>query len=240
MLSNKSIAISHLSLQTNSEPALESKITFIATLNLHEDEENWDKIENGLKVLSAVTKGGAYKLDLYTDVLRMHSDGLVRALNSERSRVMSSAVDCLSVIAPRLGNRFDVFASTFIPTLLKLTSKSTKIYITRAKKCLLTIISTTKLPVILAHLRNAYSDKAQTMRLAVVEGLLTAMETYETNTLRSRIADIETVMRAGATDSNADVRATCKKIYGLYTHKFEDRVDQWVLFEAAISSLTAF
>lgn len=179
-------------------------------------------------MLAAVTKGGGYKLDLYLDILRTHSDGFVRALNSERSRVMSSAVECLSVIAPRLGSRFDGFSSTFIPTLIKLTSKSTKIYVVRAKKCLITIISTTKLPSLLIHLRNACDDKAQTMRLAVVEGLLTAMETYDTHTLRNRITDVETIVRAGATDSNADVRATCKRIYGLYTRKFDERVDQWV------------
>ncbi|EOR00647.1 CLIP-associating protein 1 [Wallemia ichthyophaga EXF-994] len=214
-------------IETNSEAALETKITAISSLNLHENEENWDKIENSLKVLAAVTNGGGYKHSIYLEILRNHSEGFLRALNSERSRVMSAAVDCLSIIAPRLGSLFDSFCATFIPTLLKLTSKSTKIYVVRAKKCLITIISSTRLPSIIPHLRNAYSDKAQSLRLAVVEGLLTAIESYDTQSLKSRITDIETIMRACATDSNADVRAISKRIYGLYTLKFVDRVDQF-------------
>lgn len=148
-------------------------------------------------------------------------------MNSERSRLSGVAVDTLATIAPRLNYKFETLANILIPTLIKLTSRSTKIYVTRASKALQLIISQTKLTNVISHLKNFYFDKSQTMRLACIEGLLIAMEEINEQSLRFKIEDIELLIKNSATDSNADIRNICKKIYLIYTRKFYDRVDNF-------------
>ena len=148
-------------------------------------------------------------------------------MNSERSRLSGVAVDTLATIAPRLNYKFETLTNILIPTLIKLTSRSTKIYVTRASKALQLIISQTKLTNVISHLKTFYFDKSQTMRLACIEGLLIAMEEINEQSLRFKIEDIELLIKNSATDSNADIRNICKKIYLIYTRKFYDRVDNF-------------
>ena len=131
----------------------------------------------------------------------------------------------LNSIAPRLGERFDALVPSFVPALLLLCARQNKVAMTRARKTLLLIAKHCRLASLLPLLREACRDKAPALRSASVECAAVLVETSEKARIHRRSADVETIVRHGATDSNPEVRQLSKRLFGAYMDKWPERVE---------------
>ncbi|EJU04345.1 hypothetical protein DACRYDRAFT_42837, partial [Dacryopinax primogenitus] len=157
--------------------------------------------------------------------LRELSRAITNAMCSERTRLSATACDLLATIVPRLGDRFDSHLTLFMPEVLKLCTRTNKLFIARAQKTLGVIVTHTKLVSVIYYLREAVKDKSHTLRIAAADAVLLCLKDYEPKTLRTKIEDIESIVGTTATDSNPEVRKISKQMFEMYKKQFPDRVD---------------
>ena len=194
-----------------------------------ETEESWDAIASALTALTYLCENGAGD---YPSQLIGAAKSLYRPINSamlsERSRLSGAAIELVSALATALESSFDPLLNLFFPTLLILCTRSNKVFLSRARACILVIIECTQLPGLFAHLLPALQDKSVTLRIAAVESLLTCLNCFNPPELEKeqRARDIETIIRATARDANPDVRNTSKKIFEAYKILLPNRVDR--------------
>lgn len=146
---------------------------------------------------------------------------------SERTKLSGTAADVVNSVAPRLAERFESLVPIIVPTLLQICARTNKVALARAKKCLLLIAKHCRLPSLLPLLREGARDKAQTLRIVAVECSLLLLESQESKErIGKRVADVETIIRGAATDSNPEVRQWSKKVFELYVARWPERVEQ--------------
>ncbi|KAL5485491.1 hypothetical protein ACEPAI_8133 [Sanghuangporus weigelae] len=202
-----------------------------AGLEIMETEDSWDKILNALLRLNAIVIGSAAD---YPSQLIAACKGFVRplinSLTSERSRLSGAATDVLTSLVTHLQRTFEALIPHFVPTLLTLAARSNKIFIARAKACLLAIVENCQSPAILPLLRHAISDKSVALRLTVVDLVVACLNCFNPPDLEApyRAEDIEVVIRATARDPNADIRKSSRKAFEAYKILFPSRVDAFV------------
>lgn len=152
-------------------------------------------------------------------------------MSSERTRLSGAAVDLVTAFAPRLGHRFEPLVHFYVPTLLNLTTRTNKLYISRAQTCLTHIVIASRLPALIHLLREAVKDKSHTLRIAATELVVSFLEAWrdqgDEDALRRAkwVEDVESVIRSTAKDANATVRKTSRSIFELYKTIWSDRVD---------------
>ncbi|KAL5528747.1 hypothetical protein ACEPAF_7884 [Sanghuangporus sanghuang] len=202
-----------------------------AGLEIMETEDSWDKILNALLRLNAIAIGSAadYPSQLIA-ACKSFVRPLINSLTSERSRLSGAATDVLTSLATHLQRAFEALIPHFVPTLLTLAARSNKIFIARAKACLLAIVENCQSPAILPLLRHAISDKSVALRLTVVELVVACLNCFNPPDLEApnRPEDIEIVIRATARDPNADIRKSSRKAFEAYKILFPSRVDAFV------------
>lgn len=201
------------------------------SLCLAENEDSWDTIAQGMARLTSLCNAGG--CDLPTELisfLRSVSRPIIGAMTSERTRLSGVAIELISVVASGLGRTFEPLLSLFFPTLLMLCSRTNKIILNRARTVILTIIETTQLPSILPQLLICLKDKSASLRLTVAEATLTCMNCFNPPDLEkdARAKEIETIIRAVATDANADVRKVGIRVFEAYKIVLPGRVDRRV------------
>lgn len=158
--------------------------------------------------------------------------GLARPINSaatsERSRLSGVAVDLLKISAESLGKHFTLLIPLFFPTLLGLCARSNKVFISRAKACVLSVIEATHSPTILPYLVEAAKDKISSLRLAAAEFSLACLNGFNPPDLEkeARSREVEALIKCTATDASADVRRVGKKLFEAYTILLPHRVDK--------------
>ncbi|KAJ7733088.1 hypothetical protein B0H14DRAFT_2996778 [Mycena olivaceomarginata] len=185
---------------------------------LPETEETWDTIARGIANLAAACN----ETDSYTPAdllaaMRSISRPLISAMNSERGRLSASC----------LGVAFEPLLSHFLPVLLALSGRTSKVTVSRARTCILTIIDATHLPSILSYLLHDVADKSVSLRLAVVESTLACMNCFNPPDLEkdARAKEIEAIIRATARDANADIRKVSRKVFEAYKLLLPSRLE---------------
>lgn len=216
----------------DSEALLEHELSIVrADIELAETEDSWDKISNAILRLNAIVLGSA--ADYPTQIIaacKAFDRPINNSLHSERSRLSGSATDLLATLAVHIGRPFEPLIPLFVPTLLTLASRSNKIFIARAKSCLLSIAENCQSPALLPLLRHAVSDKSATLRLTATDLILTCLNCYNPPDLEApnRAKDIEAVIRATARDASAEVRKSSRQVFEAYKILLPSRVDMYV------------
>jgi hypothetical protein len=195
---------------------------------LPETEETWDTIARGIANLAAACN----ETDSYTPAdllaaMRSISRPLISAMNSERGRLSGIAIDLVAMVASCLGVAFEPLLSHFLPVLLALSGRTSKVTVSRARTCILTIIDATHLPSILSYLLHDVADKSVSLRLAVVESTLACMNCFNPPDLEkdARAKEIEAIIRATARDANADIRKVSRKVFEAYKLLLPSRLE---------------
>lgn len=198
-------------------------------LNLTETEETWDSIAKAITRLTSISSNGAckYPVDLVS-ALRSLSRPLNSAMCSERSRLSGAAIDLLSTLAVGLGSQMEPLLPLFLPTLLLLCTRSSKVFVTRSRACILTFIDNTQLPSILPFLVEAVKDKSISLRLSAVEGVLACLNCFNPPDLEKdvRAKSVEDVIRATARDANPEIRKVSRAVFDAYKAVLPGRVDR--------------
>jgi hypothetical protein len=196
-----------------------------------ETEESWDTIAKSITKLGDICKSSAG--DCPTEVVsfvRSASRPLTSAMISERTRLSGIAINFLAELAPLLGRSFDPLLAPFFPTVLSLCARPNKVFITRARTCILTIVEATQSPSILSHLVPALQDKSTSLRLTATESLLACLNCFNPPDLErpDRAQEIETAIRTTARDASADVRKVSRKVFEAYKVLLPGRVAKCV------------
>jgi len=149
-------------------------------------------------------------------------------MSSERTRLANTAVDFLFFTGPRLANKFESLIPFFIPVLLRLLGRVNKVFTAKGSQALFVILSNCHLPRLLVELHNVISDKSANLRLVASDGVLRCVTEWDWHSgpIRAKVELVEGVIRSTATDSNADVRKTSRKIFETYSELFPERVDK--------------
>jgi hypothetical protein len=140
------------------------------------------------------------------------------------------AITLLEQTAIQLGTEFDSICSLYVPVLLSLCARTVKLYVSRARACLLTIVDETHPPTMISHLRHSMDTKSTSLRLAVAEITLACLNSMNPADLskEARAKDIESVIRMAIKDANSDVRKTGRKAYEAYAIVLASRVSESV------------
>ncbi|KAI0085118.1 clasp N terminal-domain-containing protein [Irpex rosettiformis] len=197
------------------------------TLSLKESEDTWGAIANALVTLKQAIQHNSTELpDKLVVTLRAHAQAINNAATSERSRLSGHALDLLSTSVIELGNTFDPLLSLFIPTLLTLSSRPNKVFVSRARDCLNTIVSCTQSSVVLPLLVHHIHDKSTSVRLTVAETALTYLNCANPPDVQreARAKDVELLIKAAAVDANADVRKYGRDLFDAYKVLLPERV----------------
>lgn len=198
---------------------------------VNETEDTWDKIARAVASLrTMVQDNGALMSDYFAQVLRSLASPINSAIGSERSRLSGAAMDLISTAAAELGKAFDPLLPIFMPNLLTLCGRPNKVFVTRARSCVITIIESTQSPQILQFLQRSSKDKSASLRLAVAEATLACLQSFNPPDLQkeTRGQEVETLIKAFATDANADIRKVGRKIFEAYCILLPTRVDRCV------------
>lgn len=197
------------------------------SVNLHlaETEHTWQKIEQSLLHIQAITRGGAAKFSEFVPLLKENASPINNALLSERTKLSGTAGDLLNSIAPRLGEKFEPLVAVFVPTLLLICARTNKVAVKRAEKSLHFIVKHCRPTTILAYLKEAIKDKGQGLRAVAAGTLVLVLEVTEKEKLARRVTDVEGCVKSGATDSNSEVRKLAKRLFELYVEIWPERVE---------------
>ncbi|KIJ61361.1 hypothetical protein HYDPIDRAFT_31445 [Hydnomerulius pinastri MD-312] len=198
-------------------------------VSLDETEDSWDAIAQGVSGLTDLCNNGGceFPSDLVTSI-RSLSRPLVNAMNSERSRLSGPAIELVTALATGLGSLFEPLASLFVPPLLALCSRTNKVFTTRAKACIMTIIEHTQLPSLLPYLAEMGTHKSAFPRLTAAEGIMACLNCFNPPDLEkdSRARVVEDFIKLTARDASADVRKASKKVFEAYKTLMPGRVNR--------------
>lgn len=132
----------------------------------------------------------------------------------------------LNSVAPRLADRFESLVNYYVPPLLLLCARTNKVALKRAEKCLYLIARHCQLISTLPLLREACKDKFAGLRVVAVATMATTVEYAGRGKLTRKVAEVETVIRLSATDSNVEVRQNSKRLFEVYVATWPDRVER--------------
>ncbi|KAG7446429.1 uncharacterized protein BT62DRAFT_825076, partial [Guyanagaster necrorhizus] len=194
-------------------------------------EESWDAIATSITTITQVCRdGGCDYPETIVPSLRALSIPITSAIKSERTRLSGVAIDCITELATGLGTSFESLLPAFFPTLLSVCARTNKVFVTRARACILVIIESTQLPSILPYFVHSIKDKSTSLRLVAAIGVLTCMNCLNPPDLEKevRAKEIENLIKATTRDANADVRKTGRKVFEAFKVLLPDRVDKYV------------
>ena len=222
-------------------PELEYRLRPIReSMLLNESEETWDKIASAIRTLQTVVQEDSSSAPEYMcTALRSLASPLNRSISSERSRLSGAAMDLINIAVTELGRAFEGLLPIFLPTLLAMCARPNKVFVSRARACLITIVESTQSPQILGFLLRSAKDKSTSLRLAVSEVALACLHSFNPPDLQkdSRGQEVEGLIKAFATDANADVRKVGRKVFEAYSILLPNRVDRYAFSDSGFFQL---
>ncbi len=146
---------------------------------------------------------------------------------SDRGRLSGVAIELLQTLAPRLAGSFQTLVSLYLEPLIKLLGRPNKVFLKRAEKCLITVISHCQLPSILPELKRGLYDDAATCRRGCASGLERVSREWSKELIGERGAVVlEEALRKMATDKDPEVRQISKRVWARFSEGWPERVDE--------------
>lgn len=158
-------------------------------------------------------------------------------MNSERTRLSAAALDCLIIVAPRVGLAFEGLVPLFMPHILRLATRTNKVYVTRSQAGLALILSYCHIPSIIPYLLAACKEsKIVTGRAVALEGVLRCLNKWDwtQREIKARVGDVEEAIKITGRDKDAGIRQTSRKVFEVYKALFPARVDEYAIFSLPI------
>lgn len=163
---------------------------------------------------------------------------MVWKLSTERTQLSASTLVFLSA-ATRLGHSFAPLINIYLPHLLRLLSRTNKLYIARATSCLLAIIRNTRLASVIPFLREGMDEKSVSHRKGCLIGILAALGEedgfepvsqglmVDKELVQKRyLDDLEKCIKIGATDRDIEIRKIAKRAWIIYRREFSFRIQR--------------
>ncbi|GHJ89308.1 hypothetical protein NliqN6_5710 [Naganishia liquefaciens] len=183
-----------------------------------EREETWERMERGIARFAAVTRGGGYRFP------GVYVDGML----SDRGRLSGVATDFLTSMAPRLAHQFQPLTPLYIPPLIRLLARPNKVYLRRAEKCVMTIITHCPAPSLISLIKPGIEDKNEACRRSCGAALEKMTREWPREVIGARgVVELEAAMKRMATEKDAEVRKIGKRMWGVFEAKWPERIEQF-------------
>ena len=156
----------------------------------------------------------------------------LQQMNSERTRLSAAALECITAIGPRIGLAFDPLVPLFIPHILRLSTRSNKVYVTRSQASMGLILNYCHIPSIMPQLLVACKEsKIVTGRAVAIDGILRCLNKWDwvQKDVRSKVGDVEEAIKITGRDKDAKIRQSSRKVFEAYKIMFPERVDEYVI-----------
>lgn len=128
----------------------------------------------------------------------------------------------VTTMATSMGDKFEQLSDLLLPTVLRLTTRANKVYVSSAtatlKACIKAAGLTTLIPTLLEGLKNP----SKSMRIASIEAILLIVEKNGPHRLQNSVTLIEKAILDGVQDPTHEVRDTAKTLFENYKVGFND------------------
>ncbi|KAG9300244.1 hypothetical protein G9A89_011317 [Geosiphon pyriformis] len=194
-----------------------------------ETEHTWQQFDVAIKRFGALTRGGASKFEqAFITGIKCLKHPLLNSLLTDRTRLSGSTLELIQEFSIALGRKFESLADIFIPGILKLCSRSNKVFVNRARGCMGTILRESRVLNLIPKLKDALQNQSKPLRSSAAEFMLICMELNDKSALFTQIEELEVAIRVGSVDSLQEVRETLRKVFLIYKEKFPDRVENFM------------
>ncbi|KAL1921183.1 uncharacterized protein VTP21DRAFT_10899 [Calcarisporiella thermophila] len=196
-----------------------------ATLQQKETEDTWQQFDECLRYLTEVTRNGAWKFGNYLDGIRMLRIPLQNCIISERTRLSGSALEYLEVVSASLGPAVESIAIQLLPSLIRLCSRTNKVFIVRTQHCINSLLAYSRLTHALPRFGEMLSSQNKITRACGIEFIVNWIRTHDAKELREigGAAGLETMLADGMQDSAKEVRDIARKGLEIYCRKLPER-----------------
>lgn len=144
---------------------------------------------------------------------------------SDRGRLSGVATDFLTSMAPRLSNHFHPLTPLYIPPLIRLLARPNKVYLRRAEKCVMTILTHCPAPGLIGSIKVGIEDKNEACRRSCGAALEKMMREWSRELIGAKgVVELESAMRRMATEKDAEVRKIGKRMWAVYEAKWPERI----------------
>lgn len=116
--------------------------------------------------------------------------------------------------------------NVYVPPLLLICSRTNKVALKRAEKCLRLIAKHCRLASTIPFLRDACKDKVANLRAVSVANANVLLLHAGRERLGKKVADLECIIRNTATDSSSEVRHSSKELFESYVRTWPERVER--------------
>ena len=131
-----------------------------------------------------------------------------------------------------MGVKFEALIPLYIPAILKLCSRTSKIYLSRAQNCLKLISACCRVPALVVLLKDALTEKTISVRFASMDALHDLLSTGTRDGFPKKggkwVDDVEWMIKTSARDSNPETRKMARRALASYSQLWPDRVSQSV------------
>ncbi|KAJ3326037.1 hypothetical protein HDV06_002422 [Boothiomyces sp. JEL0866] len=193
-----------------------------------ESEENWQKFEAQINKIHQITLG-SYHISNFLFIMKtkLHKI-IVQCLITERTRLARCTMNLVACLAECLGQDFNQISELLLPTVLKLTTRANKVYISSATTTLKACVEYSGCTNIIPQLIEALKTPSKSLRLAAVDVLGLVVYYGELEQLRAYLPFLENAISASALDSATEVRELTRSLFENYKDKFPDRLPMFV------------
>ncbi|KAH8551666.1 clasp N-terminal domain-containing protein, partial [Umbelopsis sp. PMI_123] len=181
-------------------------------------EETWEQFDVALKNVAKWTKEGATSMEGFIPAIKTLKEPIVKSLLTERSRLSGTTTDLLEQLAINLQRAYEPLSDGFLPHIMKLFTRSNKLFVNRGIKCVSVIIQYAKIPRAIPQFCNAITkpDPNKQMRMGAAQCLTSSIEFNASSDLENHLTIIENAIRVGAMDSAPEVREMVRKCFEMY------------------------
>ncbi|KAJ3314146.1 hypothetical protein HDV04_000918 [Boothiomyces sp. JEL0838] len=193
-----------------------------------ESEENWQKFEAQINKIHQITLG-SYHISNFLYIMKTKLFKIiVQCLITERTRLARSAMNLVACLAECLGQDFNQLSELLLPSVLKLTTRANKVYVSSATATLKTCVEYAGCFNLIPHLVEGMKNPSKSLRLAAVDVLGGVVSYGDAEQLYGYYNVIENTIATSALDSATEVRELTRSLLDNYKDKFPDRLPVFV------------
>jgi hypothetical protein len=127
-----------------------------------------------------------------------------------------------------MGFKFEPLISLFIPAVIKITSRPSKVYLSRAQNCLKLFAAYCRSPLLVILLKDALTEKSVSARLVAIDALHDLLSTAVVDGLPKKtmkmVEDVEWIIKTSARDPNPEIRKMARRSFASYTRLWSERL----------------
>ena len=161
---------------------------------------------------------------------------LLNKLQTERTRLAKQMLSLVSAISTYLQSEFQQLLSIYIPTVLKLTTRANKVYVSLSTLTLKTCIEQSMIPGIISILVETLKNSlSKTQRIACQDLLCFVMVTNQKSAIQPFVHLVEEGCAHGITDSSNQVRDKSRELFDHLRTMFPERVEKFIESSSAVA-----